>query len=191
MVPNIFPILVLFGLLGWLNAPIDIGSIMTASVALGIAVDDTLHFLSVFQHRLDRGESRETAVRGAYQECGRAMMQTTLICSLGLAMFGFSDFVPTARFAWMMVALLALALLGDLVVLPALLLSPLGKWFELESRMPRQTPLFSRIDHEHATPGSSERSELGRAEKQKGPGSAKFRSFALANGVRTASPESK
>jgi predicted RND superfamily exporter protein len=158
MVPNVFPILVLFGLLGWLNAPVDIGSIMTASVALGIAVDDTLHFLSVFQHRLDRGESRETAVAGAYGECGRAMMQTTLICGLGLSMFAFSDFVPTARFAWMMVALLALALLGDLVVLPALLLSPLGKWFELETRMPDNTDAWSRLDREHAIGGRTKRS---------------------------------
>lgn len=51
------------------------------------------------------------------------MIQTTLICGAGLAVFALSNFVPTARFAWMMVALLGAALLGDLILLPALLLS--------------------------------------------------------------------
>lgn len=127
MVPNVFPSLALFGVLGWIDYPIDIGSIMTASVAMGIAVDDTLHFLNFFQRRIDDGATRENAVLAAYQHCGRAMIQTTLICGAGLAIFGFSDFVPTARFAWMMVALMVTALVGDLVLLPAMLLSGIGR----------------------------------------------------------------
>ncbi len=129
MVPNLFPSLVLFGALGLMNHPIDIGTIMTASVAMGIAVDDTLHFLNFYQRRLDRGATRKRAILAAYRHCGRAMVQTTLICGSGLIVFAFSDFVPTANFAWMMVALLAAALLGDLVLLPALLLHPLGRVF--------------------------------------------------------------
>ncbi|HBJ38746.1 MAG TPA: hypothetical protein DDZ51_29145 [Planctomycetaceae bacterium] len=124
MIPNVFPSLALFGLLGWENYPIDIGSIMTASVAMGIAIDDTLHFLSFYGRCMDAGASREGAVLAAYQHCGRAMIQTTLICGAGLSVFAFSDFVPTARFAWMMIALLFTALIGDLVLLPALLLRP-------------------------------------------------------------------
>lgn len=127
MVPNVFPSLALFGVLGWLNYPIDIGSIMTASVAMGIAVDDTLHFLNFFDRRIAAGQSRERAILAAYQHCGRAMIQTTLICGAGLAIFAFSDFVPTARFAWMMVVLLVTALVGDLILLPALLLGPFSQ----------------------------------------------------------------
>lgn len=130
MIPNVFPGVTLFGLLGWIGQPLDIGSIMTASVAMGIAVDDTLHFLSYFQLQLTKGESRDSAVLSAYRHCGRAMLQTTLICACGLAAFSFSAFVPTARFAWMMVVLMLAALLGDLVLLPALLMSPLGKYFQ-------------------------------------------------------------
>jgi hypothetical protein len=55
------------------------------------------------------------------------MIQTTIICGGGIAIFGFSQFVPTSGFAWMAALLLAAALVGDLIVLPALLLSPLGK----------------------------------------------------------------
>ncbi len=130
MIPNVFPALTLFGILGWVGHPIDIGSIMTASVAMGIAVDDTLHFLTFFQRAMDTGISRKEAVLAAYTHCGRAMIQTTLICGAGLAIFIFSDFVPTARFAWMMVTLLAAALVGDLVVLPGILIGPLGRVFD-------------------------------------------------------------
>ena len=130
MIPNVFPALALFGGLGWLERPMDIGSIMTASVAMGIAVDDTLHFLTFFSRQVAAGSSRRAAVTAAYEHCGRAMIHTTLICGAGLAIFALSDFVPTARFAWMMVALLATALVGDLLILPALLLSPIGRLFE-------------------------------------------------------------
>ena len=63
------------------------------------------------------------------------MIQTSLICSLGLVVFAASDFSPIARFGWCMFALLQLALVADLVVLPAILLSPLGSPF-----LPRSSP---------------------------------------------------
>ena len=132
MIPNTFPAITLFGLLGWFNHPLDIGTVMTASVAMGIAVDDTLHYLTFVRRELELGRSRFDAVLAAYQQCGRAMIQTTLICGIGLSVFVLSEFVPTARFAWMMLALLVTALLGDLIVLPALLLSPLGRVFAVD-----------------------------------------------------------
>jgi len=134
MIPNIFPALALFGFLGWIDHPIDIGSIMTPSVAMGIAVDDKLHFLAFFSRRIDAGFNRTEAVHAAYQHCGRAMIQTTLICGTGLAVFAFSEFVPSAHFAWMMVALLLFAIIGDLIILPAILISPLGIAFEHQVR---------------------------------------------------------
>lgn len=95
-----------------------------------IAVDDTLHLLTFFTRRLHEGSTRSESVRAAYEHCGRAMLQTTLICGAGLAIFAFSDFVPTAHFAWMMVAFLIFAVIGDLIILPAILLNPIGKAFE-------------------------------------------------------------
>lgn len=130
MISNVFPIVVLFGAMGWLRISMDIGSVMTASVALGIAVDDTLHFLIFFRRAMDDGKNRSAAVLHACQHCGAAMIQTSISCGLGLLVFAFSDFVPTARFAVMMTILLLLALAGDLLVLPALLLSPFGRVFE-------------------------------------------------------------
>ncbi len=57
------------------------------------------------------------------------MILTTLICSGGLLAFSFSSFMPIVRFSWLMASLLGVALVGDLVLLPALLAGPLGKWF--------------------------------------------------------------
>ena len=129
MMPNLFPLLLLFGTLGFGEVPLDIGTVMTASVALGVSVDDTLHFLTFFQKGLLSGQSRREAVHFALRHCGTAMIQTSLICGLGLLVFGLADFIPTSRFAWMTASLIAAALLADLVLLPSLLLSPLGSWF--------------------------------------------------------------
>jgi hypothetical protein len=128
MIPNAFPLVVVFGLLGWLGVKIDIGIMMSASVALGVAVDDTIHFLTWFRRGTAEGLDRRSATLLAYQRCGAAMAQTTLIAGLGMAMFFVSRFMPTQRFGLMMVATLGAALVGDLVLLPALLCGPLGRF---------------------------------------------------------------
>ena len=66
----------------------------------------------------------------AFDRCAGAMVQSTVICGLGLLVFALSSFVPTSRFAWMMAAMLGTALIGDLLFLPALLAGPLGRYFE-------------------------------------------------------------
>ncbi|MEQ8791518.1 MAG: MMPL family transporter [Pirellulaceae bacterium] len=129
MLPNVFPMVLLFGLMGHLGIRFDIGSMMTASVALGIAVDDTLHFLTWYRRETQAGSAPVEAVRRCYRHCGRAMVQTTLICGLGLSVFVFSGFLPTQRFCTMIMILLLTALIGDLVFLPALLVGPLGRFF--------------------------------------------------------------
>lgn len=129
MVPNVFPIVLLFGLLAWARIPLDIGSVMTASIALGIAIDGTLHFLTFFRRGLDAGATRIEAVQSAYEHCARAMTESSAICAVGLATFAFSKFLPTQRFAALMVGLIAAAWVGDLVVLPSLLAGPCGHCF--------------------------------------------------------------
>lgn len=129
MIPNVLPSAIVFGTMGWLGWSVEVGAILTASAALGISVDDSLHFITWFQRKIQQGGSIAEAVRYAYRRCGAAMIQTSLICSFGLVVFAASDFSPIARFGWCMFALLLLALVADLVVLPAILLSPLGRPF--------------------------------------------------------------
>jgi hypothetical protein len=96
---------------------------------MGIAVDDTIHYLTWFRYGIRIGLDRNAAIIEAYRRVGTAMTQTTLIAGLGLAVFALSTFTPTQRFGVMMVAILAAALVGDLIFLPALLAGPLGKAF--------------------------------------------------------------
>jgi uncharacterized protein len=129
MVPNVFPALAAFGTMGLLTLSVDIGTMMTASAAMGIAVDDTLHFLVWFRRGLGTGLPRRRAARFAFRHCATAMFQTSLICGVGLLVFMASPFAPIARFGLIMAIMLALGLVGDLVLLPATLCSSLGqKW---------------------------------------------------------------
>ncbi len=129
MIPNVFPVVIIFGAMGHMKIDVDIGTMMTASVAMGVAVDDTIHFLIWFRDAIARGFSRQQAIIEAYRRCAPAMTQTTLIGGLGLAVFAFSTFTPTQWFGVMMLILLVAALVGDLIFLPALLAGPLGRYF--------------------------------------------------------------
>ena len=151
MIPNIFPVVVVFGSMGWMNVLVDIGSMMTASVAMGVAVDDTIHFLTWFRRGLDQGRDRKAAIMLAYKRCATAMTQTTLIGGLGLSIFAFSTFTPTQRFGIMMLVLMVTALLGDLIMLPAILAGPLGRVFDRRrGNQGHQAPGPSPALDEHA-----------------------------------------
>lgn len=138
MIPNVFPIVMVFGSLGWLGVKVDIGIMMTASVALGVAVDDTVHFLTWFRRGVREGLNRVEATMLAYDRCARAMMQTTIIGGLGLSVFATSSFTPTQQFGYLMITMLGAALIGDLLLLPAILAGPLGRFFG--GSAPEQSP---------------------------------------------------
>jgi predicted RND superfamily exporter protein len=159
MVPNVFPVVVIFGFMGFLGVSVDIGTMMTASVAMGVAVDDTIHFLSWYRKGIISGMSRQLAIELAYSKVGTAMTYTTLIGGMGLAVFMLSTFTPTQRFGGMMLTLLLAALVGDLVLLPAILASPLGKYLspphdELVTASPLDSPTVSETGAS-SPPGSS------------------------------------
>ena len=130
MIPNVFPCVIVFGTLGWCNIPVDMGSMMTASVALGISVDSTLHLLTWMNIGLRRGMSRKKAMLYALQHCSTALFQTMVICGAGMLVFGLSDFVPVSRFAVLLCTILIISFAGTVIALPAIVFSPLGKFFE-------------------------------------------------------------
>ena len=121
MIPNLFPIVVLFGVLGWLNKPVDIAIAMTACVALGIAVDDTTHFLMRFREFGGSMSNISTPIGRTMSQCGPAMLKTTSIGSAGLLVYGASDMVVVKNFSLAITGMLILALLADIFILPALL----------------------------------------------------------------------
>lgn len=121
MIPNLTPILLVFGTLGWADFPIDIGIMMTASIALGLAVDGTFHFLFSYTdcHR-DTG-CRYRSVRQATLQTGLPIICSAVISGCGLLALAFSPFKPTMRFGVLMFLLLQAALIGDLLLLPSFL----------------------------------------------------------------------
>ncbi len=122
MIPNLFPIVVFFGSLGWFNCPVDLAIAMTACVALGIAVDDTTHFLIRFREFGGTGSNVLPPIQKAISQCGAAMSHTTAIGSAGLLVYAVSEMVVVKNFSLAITGMLVLALVADIFVLPALLL---------------------------------------------------------------------
>jgi predicted RND superfamily exporter protein len=125
---SIFPITIVFGLMGWCGWVVDIGSVMAPCVALGVTIDDAIHFLLWYRRGISHGLSQPQAVSVAYAGCGRAMVQSWGVIGLGLSVFALSEFVPTFRFGALTIALLTASLACNLVFLPAMLAGPLGRW---------------------------------------------------------------
>lgn len=127
LLTSVFPMALIFGSMGWLGIVVDIGSVMTPCVALGVTIDDVIHFVLWFRRGIARGLPVAAAVDLAYAGCGRAMVQSWGVIGLGLAAFALSSFIPTFRFGALMIGLLTVGLAGNLLFLPALLAGPLGQ----------------------------------------------------------------
>lgn len=118
--PNIAPIVLVAGVMGYMDIPIDLGVAISASVILGIAVDDTIHFFSKYLEAI-RTKSFEESIDYIIAHSGNAMILTTMILSFTFGLFLLSDFIPNVNFAIVSVSALNMALLFDLMLLPALL----------------------------------------------------------------------
>ena len=130
-VPSLFPLAVVFGAMGWMGIVIDVGTVMTPAVALGVTVDDAIHFMLWCRHGQQRGMTKPQAIMFAYGDCARAIYQSWGVIGLGLFSFALSSFSPTQRFGYLMFTMLTASSIGNLVLLPSLLASPLGRFFWL------------------------------------------------------------
>ncbi len=134
MLPNLMPVAFCFGTLSIMGGRVDIGTMITASVALGIAVDGTLHLLTWFKQGLILGKSRKEAIELGLSHCAPAMWQTSAIVAIGLLMLFPAPLLMISRFGILMAALVAAALIADIVFLPALLAGWLGTIIEKSVR---------------------------------------------------------
>jgi predicted RND superfamily exporter protein len=122
MFPNVFPCVLIFGILGFIGLRIEIGTMLTASAALGLSVDGTIHFMTCYREALRSGLSPLESIKDGYRRCSTALVQTTAVCAFGLLVFSLSTFTPTVYFSFFMFSLLIVACLSDLIILPAILL---------------------------------------------------------------------
>lgn len=130
LIPNTAPILTIYACWGWLDGTINMAAIGVFSVAEGIVVDDTIHLIMRYRHMKEQGFQAVEAISASFKDVGGGVLATTLILTTGFLLLGQSDFLLTAQKASMVGATILVALLFDLLVLPAILVkldrSPLG-----------------------------------------------------------------
>ncbi len=122
LVTNLIPIFTILGIIAWFGISIRPPTAMTFAVALGIAVDDSLHFLLRYRKELRQGMSRVDAIKSTIINTGSALMITTTILVAGFSILLFSAFLPTYQFGLLSASMIGVALLCDLTLLPALCL---------------------------------------------------------------------
>ncbi len=121
MLPNFFPILVNFGVMGWFGIDLCVATSLIASIAIGLAVDDTIHYAFRFNHEFKKNIGREEALARVTIRVGKPIVFTSLAIGLGFSVLFCSSFVPTIIFGFLMLTTVTSALFGDLVILPMIL----------------------------------------------------------------------
>ena len=119
VIPNLFPVLAIFGVMGWMNISLNVATIMLASVALGVVDDDTIHFISRYRHETAHGLSTDEAIEVAMMHEGRASLTTALINSCAFGVLALSDYKPTAWFGGLLALTMVVAFLAEIFILPA------------------------------------------------------------------------
>lgn len=121
LVPNALPIFVATGLWGWLGLKVNMGAAMIAAVSMGLSVDSSVHYITVYLERRRAGDDFRTALDAAHQTVGRAMFFSTMALVVGFSALSLSEFVPTIYFGVLVGITMLGGLAGNLVVLPLLL----------------------------------------------------------------------
>ena len=122
LIPNIFPMLMLAAILGYAGVNLNVSTAIIFTISFGIAVDDTIHFMSKFKLELNKGRSFLYALKRTYLSTGRAIVLTTLILCSGFLLLMCSDFLGTFYIGFLISATLMFALIADLLFLPVILL---------------------------------------------------------------------
>jgi predicted RND superfamily exporter protein len=122
LAPNAIPVAMAFGTMGLLRIPLDAGTVVLGNLALGIAVDDTIHLVAGFHRERESGAPTREALVEAFRGVLPAVVFTTLAVALGFLVLGVSNFTVTRHLGLLTAGIMVLCLLADLLLLPALLL---------------------------------------------------------------------
>ena len=126
---NIVPISIIFGFMGWFGIPLDIMTITIAAIAIGIGVDDTIHYIHRFEHEYRQSRDYFIALERSDCSIGHAMVYTSLTIMLGFSILVLSNLIPTIYFGLLTVLVMFSALIANLILLPKVLiwLKPFNK----------------------------------------------------------------
>jgi len=149
LVPNCFPIIMNFGMMGWMGIPLSTSTSLIASIAIGLAVDDTIHYLHRYNTEFKKDLDKDRALRDTVKSVGKPIIFTTLTISIGFCVLMLSHFKPTAIFGFLMVITMLTALIGDLILLPALMrhVELVTAW-DLLKLMPTMGGMSTGVAHE-------------------------------------------
>lgn len=123
LVPNIFPIVAIYGIMGLLDVPLNVGTAMVADIAIGIAVDDTIHFMNRYQQAMQELQDSHAAVAAAVHDEVRPVVCSSIALAGGFAICAVSQFIPVIQFGLLSAAVMIIAIIGELLITPILLQS--------------------------------------------------------------------
>lgn len=121
IIPNIIAATAILGLMGSLGIPLDIMTITIAAIAIGIAVDNAIHYVHRFSDEYHKDQNYWQAIQRSHRSIGKAMYYTTLIIALGFSILAFSNFIPTIYFGLLTGLSMVIALAANLMLLPLLI----------------------------------------------------------------------
>jgi len=122
MIPNIFPIVITLGIMGWFQIPLDVSTIMIASITIGIAVDDTIHFIVWYKRNVLSGLSVQEALIKTYRDVGKPITITSVVLFCGFFVLILGSIKPTQAFGMLTALSMLFALIGDLFILPSMIM---------------------------------------------------------------------
>ncbi len=136
MIPNLLPILAIMGFMGFTSIPLDMSTLLIASIIIGIAVDDTIHFLHQFRVQFRKEGDVEAAIAYAISHTGRAMLCTSAILVVGFSVFLSANMINLQRFGILSGLAIVFAFFFDIVFAPALLRTIYRSKSKLNCRRP-------------------------------------------------------
>jgi uncharacterized protein len=122
IVANTAPVGVIFGFMGWMQIPLDMMTITIAAISIGIAVDDTIHYIHRYSSEFNETNNYSTSMFNAHASIGRSMFYTSLIIMIGFSVLVLSSFIPTIYFGLLTLLAMFMAIASDLLLLPSMLL---------------------------------------------------------------------
>jgi uncharacterized protein len=121
MVPNLVPIVVTLGLMGWMGIPLDAFTLLIGSITIGLVVDDTIHIMDNFKARFDQDGDVSSAIRHTLKTTGRAVLSTSIVLSAGFLIYICSSMKNLVYFGTLTTFAILAALVADVFLLPALM----------------------------------------------------------------------
>ncbi len=128
IIPNILAAGFVLGIMGWLKIPLDMMTITIAAITVGIAVDDSIHYIHRFQEEFPKDRDYSTTADRCHSSIGKAIYYTSITVTIGFSILTFSDFIPTIYFGLLTGIAMVVALINNLTLLPILIIAfkPLG-----------------------------------------------------------------